>query len=131
MNLKQKSIEGISKRHTEFHLIKHRELRNKVGKLTENYEEKNGYYVTMTLTFDQRSPILTGFEANVVSNHLENTSSKLVYPSVLFTSRAGQTDRQTNCSENITPPRFRGGVKIPKPRISTMRRHLELFVNQR
>ena len=31
-----------------------RELRYKLGKLTENYEEKNGYYVTVTLTFDPR-----------------------------------------------------------------------------
>ena len=33
----------------------------------------------------------------------------------LFTSRVGQTDKQTDtqtkCSENIIPPRFRGGVK--------------------
>ena len=29
-----------------------------------------------------------------------------------------QTDTQTNCSENITPPRFRGGVKKKKLHLS-------------
>ena len=37
-------------------------MRYKVGKLTENYEEKNGYYVTVTLTFDPRSSNSTGSE---------------------------------------------------------------------
>ena len=51
MKFKHKSSKGISKRHTEFHFDQ-RELGCKVGKLTEHYEEKNGYYVTVTLTCD-------------------------------------------------------------------------------
>ena len=40
-----------------------KELRYKVLKLTENYEEeKNGYYVTVTLTFDTRSSNSIGSE---------------------------------------------------------------------
>ena len=60
----------------------------------------------------------------MLSNRLVKTVSKLVYPFGwnLFTRKEPdththtQTDRhtdtQTNCSENITPPRFRGGVKM-------------------
>ena len=61
--------------------------------------------------------------ASAVSNHLAKTASKLVHPfglnfvnkktSDTYTHRQTdtQTDTQTNCSENITPPRFHGGVK--------------------
>ena len=90
-----------------------RELRYTVGKLTENYEEK----------MDIVSPKVTNFNrgwANAVSNHLAKTASKSVY---LFgwnvvhsqSRKDRQTDThthtQTNYSGNITPPRFRGGVK--------------------
>ena len=56
---------------------------------------------------------------SVISNHLAKTASKSEHRSagILFTRKLDtQTDRQTdthtqtNCSENITPPRFRGGV---------------------
>ena len=52
------------------------------------------------------------------SNHLAKTASKLVHPfgwnfvhKNFWTDTHTLTDTQTNCSENITPPRFRGGVK--------------------
>ena len=54
--------------------------------------------------------------ASVVSNHLAKTASKRL--EFLFTSiqththTRTHTHTQTNCSENITPPRFRGGIKI-------------------
>ena len=57
-----------------------------------------------------------------VSNHLEKTASKSVHPfgwnfvhkKTVDTQTDTQTHThtQTNCSENITPPRFRGGVII-------------------
>ena len=63
--------------------------------------------------------------ASARSNHLAKTASKSVHPFVWNfvhkkcrthrqTDRQTytQTDTQTNCSENITPPRFHGGVKI-------------------
>ena len=65
-------------------------------------------------------PKVTNFNkvwASANSNHLAKTASKSVHPfgRILFTripdTRTDrQTDIQTNCSENITPPRFRGGV---------------------
>ena len=62
--------------------------------------------------------------ASAVSNHLAKTASKSVHPfgwnfvhkKTVDTQTDRQTDThththtQTNCSENITPPRFRGGV---------------------
>ena len=58
----------------------------------------------MTLTFDPRSPN---------SNLRPNRCIRLA--GIFFTRSAGHTDTQTgtqtNFSENITPPRFRGGVK--------------------
>ena len=55
------------------------------------------------------------------SNHLAKTAFKSVHPfgwnfvhknirTDTHTHTHTQTDTQTNCSENITPPRFRGGV---------------------
>ena len=63
------------------------------------------------------SPKVTNFHrvlANVVKNFLAKSASKSVHP---FGWKFGhkQTDRQadthTNCSKNITPPRFCGSVK--------------------
>ena len=57
--------------------------------------------------------------ARAVSNHLAKTASKSVHPfdwnfvhKQSWTDRhtQTQTDTQTNWSENITPPQFRGGV---------------------
>ena len=55
--------------------------------------------------------------ASVLSSHLAKTASKSVHPfgwNFVHKKRTGhthrQTDTQTNCSENITPSRFRGGV---------------------
>ena len=46
---------------------------------------------------------------NYNKNHSENEDTST---SVTFVAqRHIQTDTKTNCSENITPPRFRGGVK--------------------
>ena len=50
--------------------------------------------------------------ASAVNNHIAKTASKSV--NLEFCSQAEPdtlTDTQTNWSENITPPRFRGGVK--------------------
>ena len=72
-------------------------------------------------------PKVTNFNrvlASTKSYHLAKTASKLVQSfgwNFVHKKRAGHTDRQTdththtdtqtNWSENITPPRFRGGVK--------------------
>ena len=86
-----------------------KKLRYKVGKLTDNCEEKMG------ITFNRVS-------ASAVSNHLAKTASKLksvhLFGWNFVHKKSGHTDTQTdrhthtqtNCSENITPPRFRGGV---------------------
>ena len=62
--------------------------------------------------------------ASAVSNHLAKTASKSVHPfgwnfvqkksghTDTHTQTHRHTDTQTNCNENITQPRFRGGVKI-------------------
>ena len=70
-----------------------------------------------SVTFDKRLQISIRFEP--VSSHLEKTASKSVHPFVwnfvdkktVDTQTHTHTHTQTNCSENITPPRFRGGVK--------------------
>ena len=97
-----------------------RELRYTVGKLTKNYEEKKD--------FEPLWPKVTNFNrvwASALSNRLAKTAFKSMYPfgwNFVHKKRAGhthrqtdrQTDTQTNCSENITPPRFRGGIKKSK-----------------
>ena len=69
-------------------------------------------------------PKVTNFNrvwASAVSNHLAKTASKSVLPfgwkfvhkkcpTHRQTHTHRHTDTQTNWSENITPPRFRGGV---------------------
>ena len=62
-------------------------------------------------------PKVTNFNrvwASAASNHLAKTASKLVHPFglILLTRKKSDTHTQTNWSENITPPRFHGGVKI-------------------
>ena len=72
--------------------------------------------------------------ASAISNYLAKTASKLVHSfgwKFVHKKRAGhthtnthrQTDTQTNWSENITPPRFRGGVttKSIKRKQTTLR----------
>ena len=70
-------------------------------------------------------PRVTNFNrvrASVLSNHLAKTASKSVHPfgwnfvhkNSGHTHTQRHTDTQTNCNENITPPRFRGGVKIKR-----------------
>ena len=83
------------------HVLDIRELRSKVGKLTENYKENNGYYIT--LTFDRRSPISKGSEPE----RQAPISVKTVFQSVhLFSGnfvhrqRDRQTDRQTHTQTN-------------------------------
>ena len=58
-----------------------------------------------------------GVWTSVISSQLAKTASKLVHSfgwNFVHKKRAGHThtDTQTICSENITPPRFRGGVKL-------------------
>ena len=68
-------------------------------------------------------PKITNFNrvrASVVSSHLARTASKSVHPfSWNFVYKQSRTHRQThtqtNCSENITPPQFRWGVKSEGP----------------
>ena len=57
--------------------------------------------------------------ASVVWNRLAKTASKSVHPfgwnfvhKNIRTDTHTQTDTQTNCSENVTPPRFHGGVTM-------------------
>ena len=67
-------------------------------------------------------PKVTNFNrvwASVLSDRLAKTASKSVYLFVwnfVHEKWAGHTDRQTdtqtNCSENITPPQFYWGVKM-------------------
>ena len=73
----------------------------------------------MTFTFDPRSPN-SGFEpvrkATILRKPRPNRF--ICSAGILFTRSAGHIDRQThtqtNCSENITPPRFCGGVTKQK-----------------
>ena len=58
----------------------------------------------------------TSVQASVVRNYLTKTRSKSVHSFGLNfvnwqTDLDTHTHTQTNCNENITPPRFRGGVK--------------------
>ena len=76
--------------------IRLRELKYKVGKLTENKKEKNGYKVT---NFNR---VL----ASAVSNHLRKPCPNrfICSAGILFTRKPDTlTDTQINCSENITP----------------------------
>ena len=67
-------------------------------------------------------------QASAVSNHLVKTASKSVHPfgwnfvnkKTSDTHTHTNTHTQTNCSENITPPPFLGGVK--KNKKGTLRR---------
>ena len=115
MKFKHKSTKGIS-------LVTYRisfwsnikELRYKVWKLADNYEEKMG----ITSLWPDLWPKVTRVWASAGSNHLAKTSSKSVHPfGWNFIHKKCRTHRHTqptNCSENITPPRFRGGVKKTK-----------------
>ena len=60
---------------------------------------KNGYYVTVTLTLDPRSPISI---AKAVSNHLTKTASKSVHPFGwnFVHKNSGHTDTQTDRHTN-------------------------------
>ena len=60
MKFKHKSTKCISKRHTEFHFDRRAEIKSR--EVNRELWRKNGYYVTVTLTFDLRSPISIGFE---------------------------------------------------------------------
>ena len=73
----------------------------------------------MTLTFDPRSPNSIGPSQGGKQPFSENRVQIGAFVRLDFCSQEvadTQTDRQThtqtNCSENITPPRFRGGVII-------------------
>ena len=92
-----------------------KDLRYKVGKLTENYEEKRKLR-HCDLDLWTKVTNFNTIRASAVSYHLAKTASKLVQPFrwnfVHKQSRTHtHTDTQTNCSENITPPRLRGGLK--------------------
>ena len=83
-------------------------MRYRVGKLTEINEEKMDI-VNLTLTFDLRSLISIGSEPVLKAAIQRKPRANLCIHSAgfFFTSRAGHTDThtQTNCSENINPPR--------------------------
>ena len=63
MKFKHESIKGISKRHTKFHYDRTEESWDTMYEVNKELWRKNGYYVTVTLTFVPRSPISIGFEA--------------------------------------------------------------------
>ena len=95
----QKTAKVISKWHTKFQIDK------TVGKLTENYEGK----MNLCRCDLDLWPKVTNFNrvrASVLSNRLAKISASVWLE---FCSQA-ESDTQTKCSENITPPRFRGGV---------------------
>ena len=83
------------------------------------------FFITFTYIFGHRDldlwPKVTDFNrvwTSAISNHLAKTASKSVHPFGwnFVHTKSGHTDThtdtQTNCSENITPPRFHGGVII-------------------
>ena len=91
------------------------------------FEILANFFIIYTYIFGHRDldlwPKVTNFNrvrASVVSNHLAKTASKSVHSFRwnFVHKKSGHTDRhththtdtQTNCNENITPPRFRGGV---------------------
>ena len=97
-----------------------RELKYTVGKLTKNYEKK---WILSHCDLDLW-PKVNNFDRvwdSVVSSHLAKTASKSVHSfgwnlvhKNSWTHTHRHTHTQTNCSENITPPRFSGGVIIEK-----------------
>ena len=104
-----------------------KELRYKVGKLIENYEEKMGITSLWPWPLTQGHQIQYGpsqcskqpFSENRVqidaSVRLEFCSQEVPDTQTdrqtdRHTHTHTHTDTQTNWSENITPPRFRGGV---------------------
>ena len=91
-----------------FILIEHRRAEIQSRKFNREVWRKNWYYVTVTLTFDPRSPISIGFDP------VRKTASKSVHllgwNFVHKQSRTDRyTDRQTHTQTNR--PRFCGGVK--------------------
>ena len=107
-----------------FILIKHKRVERQGREVNKELWRKNGYYVTVTFTFDPR--YVTNFNRNWASIHLAKTG-------ILFTNRVGHTDTHTDthtqkhCNENITPPRFRGDVKRERPDFSVFFHSLFLF----
>ena len=97
-----------------FILINHKRAEIQGSEVNRELWSKIGYYVIVTLTFDPRSPNSIGFEPVQEATILRKSRPNRCIRSagILFTRNAGHTDTQTNWSENITPPRFRGGVKI-------------------
>ena len=87
------------------------------------------FFFIFTYIFGHRDldlwPKVTNFNrvwASVLRNYLAKTASKSVHPfgwnfvhknsGHTHTQTHRHTYTQTNCNENITPPRFRGGVKM-------------------
>ena len=105
-----------------FILIKHKKAEIQSREVNREWWRKNGYYVTVTLTFDPRLPNLIWFEPvqEATIKWKPRPNQYIRSAGILFTRISGHKDRQTdthrdtqtNCSENITPPRFRGGVII-------------------
>ena len=78
------------------------------------------FSVTVTLTFDLRSPNSIGSEPvpEAAIQQKPRPNRCIHSAGILFTRKLDtQTHTQTNWSENITPPGFRGGVKIIKGKI--------------
>ena len=110
-------------------------MRYTVGVLTENYEEKMDIESLWPWPLTIGHQFQLGMSQCCKQPFRKNRVQIDVYVRLefFFTSRAGhtdiQTDRhththththrhtdtQTNCSENITPPRFRGGEKRKLP----------------
>ena len=101
------------------------------------------FFPIFTYIFGHRDldlwPKVTNFNrvrASVVSSHLAKTASKSVHPFGwnFVHKNPGhshtQTDTQTNCSENITPPRFRGGVKKSSKLITRLHCLVQIDLSQ-
>ena len=106
-----------------FILIVHKRAEIQSREVNRELWRKNGYYVTVIW------PLTQGHQFQLVlsqcgkllfsENRVQIGSSvRLEFCSQEFSWTHRQTDRhththtQSNCSENITPPWFRGGVKI-------------------
>ena len=92
-----------------FILIKHKISEIQSREVNRELWRKNGCYVTVTLTFD---PVSQCSKQPFSENRVKIGSSvRLEFCSQEIIGHTDtQTDTQTNCSKNITPPRVRWGV---------------------
>ena len=101
----QNSTKGIGLNDMlNFILIENKRTEIQSREVNRELWRKNGYNVTVTLTFYPRSPISLGFEPNAVINHLAKIVSKSVHPFGWNFVNKKTSDTHTNThthSENI------------------------------